>query len=82
MSNKKDESSEDDEADQDSGYHRSHGNQQERKNLPTANESLEKAFRIRSNTLDEDAMAFIHWLNSAHKKVYYRKSICSQGLSE
>jgi hypothetical protein len=68
MSNKKDESSEDDEADQDSGYHRSHGNQQERKNLPTANESLEKAFRIRSNTLDEGTMAFIHWLNSAHKK--------------
>ncbi len=63
MSNKKDESSEDDEADQDSGYHRSHGNQQERKNLP-----LEKAFKIRSNTLDEGTMAFIHWLNSAHKK--------------
>ena len=59
MSNKKDESSEDDEPDpdQDSGYHRSYGN-----------ESLEKAFKIRCNTLDEGTMAFIHWLNSTHKK--------------
>lgn len=68
MSNKKDESSDGDEADQDSGYHRDYGNQQERKNIQTANEPLEKAFRIRSNTLDEGTMAFIHWLNSAHKK--------------
>ena len=45
MSNKKDESSEDDEADQDSGYHRSYGNQQGRKNISTANESLEKSFQ-------------------------------------
>lgn len=63
MSNKKDESSEDDEPDQASGYDRSYGNQQE-----TANESLEKAFKIKCNTLDEGTMAFIHWLNSTHKK--------------
>ena len=58
MSNKKDESSEDDEPDPDqgSGYHR------------YGNESLEKAFKIRCNTLDEGTMAFIHWLNSTHKK--------------
>lgn len=68
MSNKKDGSSEDDEADRDSGYHRSYGNRQERRSIPTANESLEKAFKIRSNTLDEGTMAFIHWLNSTHKK--------------
>ena len=68
MSNKKDESSEDDEADQDSGYHRSYGNQKKRGSIPTANESLEKAFKIRCNTLDEGTMAFIHWLNSTHKK--------------
>lgn len=68
MSNKKDESSEDDEPDQDSGNHRSHGNQQRKGNTPTVNESLEKAFKIRSNTLDEGTMAFIHWLNSTHKK--------------
>ena len=59
MSNKKDESSEDDEPDPDqgSGYHRSYGN-----------ESLEKAFKIRCNTLDDGTMAFIHWLSSTHKK--------------
>jgi hypothetical protein len=68
MSNKKNESSEDDEPDQASGYHRSYGNQQERRNIPTANESLEKAFKIKYNTLDEGTRAFIHWLNSTHKK--------------
>jgi hypothetical protein len=68
MSNKKDESSEDDEPDQDSGYHRSYENQQGRKNSPTVNEPLEKAFKIRCNTLDEGTIAFIHWLNSSHKR--------------
>src|SRR5918996_6375350 len=67
MSNKKDESSEDDEPDQDSGNHRSYGNQQRKGNTPTVSKSLEKAFKIRSNTLDEGTMAFIHWLNSTHK---------------
>ena len=42
--------------DQGSGYHR------------YGNESLEKTFKIRCNTLDEGTMAFIHWLNSIHKK--------------
>ena len=68
MSNNKDESSDGDGSDQDSGYHRSYKNQHEKKNIPTANESLEKSFKIRSNTLDEGTMAFIHWLNSTHKK--------------
>ena len=57
MSNKKDESSKDGAADQDADYHRSYGN-----------ESVEHAFVIKSNTLDEGTMAFIHWLNSTHKK--------------
>ena len=57
MSNKKDESSKDGAADQDADYHRSYGN-----------ESVEYAFVIKSNTLDEGTMAFIHWLNSTHKK--------------
>ncbi|MPZ07143.1 MAG: hypothetical protein GEU26_12145 [Nitrososphaeraceae archaeon] len=68
MSNKKDESSEDDEPDQDSADHRSYGNQHGRENLSSVNESLEKAFKIRCNTLDMGTMAFIHWLNSTHKK--------------
>jgi hypothetical protein len=68
MSNKKDESSEDDEPAQVSGNHRSYGNQQGKKNPSIINESLEKAFKIRSNTLDEGTIAFIHWLNSTHKK--------------
>ena len=57
MSNKKDESSKDGAADKDADYHRSYGN-----------ESVEHAFVIKSNTLDEGTMAFIHWLNSTHKK--------------
>ena len=66
MSNKKDESSDDDdEADQD---HLGYGNKQGRGNLSTLNESLEKPFKIRSNTLDEGTIVFIHWLNSTHKK--------------
>jgi hypothetical protein len=68
MSNNKDESSDGDEPDQDSGYHRSYENQQEKKNKLPATETLEKAFKIRCNTLDEGTIAFIHWLNSTHKK--------------
>ena len=64
MSNKKDESSKDGAADQDADYHRNHGNQQKKKSQP----GIEHAFVIKSNTLDEGTMAFIHWLNSTHKK--------------
>lgn len=46
MSNKKDESSENDEPEPDDDYHR---------------------LVIKSNTLDEGTLAFIHWLNSKHK---------------
>jgi hypothetical protein len=62
MSNKKDESSgEDDEPDQ-------NRNHQKKRNTPWVKESVEKEFVIKSNTLDEGTMAFIHWLNSTHKK--------------
>jgi hypothetical protein len=67
MSNNKDESSDDDEPDQDSVHQRSYKNQQEKKHIPVADESLGKTFKIRCNTLDEGTMAFIHWLNSTHK---------------
>ena len=67
MSNKKDESSEDGEPDQDADYHRNHGNQQKKRDQPSKKESAEDAFVIKSNTLDEGTMAFIHWLNSTHK---------------
>ena len=68
MSNKKDESSEGNETGQDADYHRSYDNQQGRKNPPSVNETIDKVFKIRCNTLDEGTMAFIHWLNSTHKK--------------
>ena len=67
MSNKKDESSEDGEPDQDADYHRNHGNQQKKRDQPGKKESAEVVFVIKSNTLDEGTMAFIHWLNSTHK---------------
>ena len=67
MSNQKDESSEDGEPDQDAGYHRNHGNQQKKRDQPGKKESAEDVFVIKSNTLDEGTMAFIHWLNSTHK---------------
>jgi hypothetical protein len=67
MSNKKDESSEDGEPDQDADYHRNHGNQQKKRDQPGKKESSEDVFVIKSNTLDEGTMAFIHWLNSTHK---------------
>ena len=67
MSNKKDESSEDGEPDQDAHYHRNHGNQQKKRDQPGKKESAEDVFVIKSNTLDEGTMAFIHWLNSTHK---------------
>ena len=67
MSNKKDESSEDGEPDQDADYHRNHGNQQKKRDQPGKKESAEDVFVIKSNTLDEGTMAFIHWLNSTHK---------------
>lgn len=68
MSVKKDESSKNDELGQDLGHHLSHANQRERRNQSTVNESSEKAFKIRSNTLDEGTIAFIHWLKSTHKR--------------
>lgn len=68
MSNKKDESSKEGAADQDADYHRNHGNQQKKKSQPGIKKSVEHAFVIKSNTLDEGTMAFIHWLNSTHKK--------------
>jgi hypothetical protein len=68
MSNKKEESFENDEPDQYSGRRLNHDNQRERRNQSTENESSEKAFKIRSNTLDEGTIAFIHWLNSTHKR--------------
>ena len=61
MSNQKDESSGDDEPDQDR-------NHKEKRKQPWVKESVEKEFVIKSNTLDEGTMAFIHWLNSTHKK--------------
>ena len=67
MSNNKDESSEDGEPDQDADYHRNHGNQQKKRHQPGKKESAEDVFVIKSNTLDEGTMAFIHWLNSTHK---------------
>jgi hypothetical protein len=67
MSNKKDESSEDGEPDQDADYHRNHGNQQKKRDQPGKKESAEDVFVIKCNTLDEGTMAFIHWLNSTHK---------------
>jgi hypothetical protein len=67
MSNKKDESSEDGEPDQDADYHLNYGNQQKKGNQTNIKESVEHAFKIKSNTLDEGTMAFIHWLNSTHK---------------
>ena len=67
MSNKKDESSEDGEPDQDADYHRNHGNQQKKRDQAGKKESAEDVFVIKSNTLDEGTMAFIHWLNSTHK---------------
>lgn len=67
MSNKKDESSEDGEPDQDADYHRNHGHQQKKRDQPGKKESAEDVFVIKSNTLDEGTMAFIHWLNSTHK---------------
>jgi hypothetical protein len=67
MSNKKDESSEDGEPDQDADYHLNYGNQQKKGNQTSIKESVEHAFKIKSNTLDEGTMAFIHWLNSTHK---------------
>ncbi|HZD33714.1 MAG TPA: hypothetical protein VE130_00800 [Nitrososphaeraceae archaeon] len=68
MSIKKDESPENDEVGQDPGRHLSDANQRERRNQSTVNESSEKAFKIRSNTLDEGTIAFIHWLSSTHKR--------------
>jgi hypothetical protein len=68
MSIKKDEFSKNDEPDQHTSRHPSHANQRERRNQSTVNESSEKAFKIRSNTLDEGTMAFIHWLSSTHKR--------------
>jgi len=68
MSNKKDESSEDDEPDQDSGYHQNYRNQQKEGNQASIKESVDHAFKIKCNTLDEGTMAFIHWLNSSHKR--------------
>ena len=68
MSNKKDGSPEDGEPDQDADYHRNYGNQQKKGNQTSIKESVERAFKIKSNTLDEGTMAFIHWLNSTHKK--------------
>lgn len=61
MSNQKDESSGDDEPDQDR-------NHKEKRKQPWVKESVEKEFVIKSNTLDEGTTAFIHWLNSTHKK--------------
>jgi hypothetical protein len=66
MSNKKDESSEDGEPDQDADYHRNHGNPQKKRDQ-SGKKSAEDVFVIKSNTLDEGTMAFIHWLNSTHK---------------
>lgn len=66
MSNKKDESSEDGEPDQDADYHRNHGHQQKKRDQPGKRESTD-VFVIKCNTLDEGTMAFIHWLNSTHK---------------
>jgi hypothetical protein len=60
MSNQKDESSGDDEPDQDR-------NHKEKRKQPWVKESVKKEFVIKSNTLDEGTMAFIHWLNSTHK---------------
>ena len=60
MSNKKDESSEDGELDQDANYNRNHGNQQKKRDQPGKKESAEDVFVIKSNTLDEGTMAFIH----------------------
>ncbi|MGH9950437.1 MAG: hypothetical protein ACRD5J_02335 [Nitrososphaeraceae archaeon] len=68
MSNKKDGSSEDGEPDQDADYHRNYGNQQKEGNQTNTKESVEYGFKIKCNTLDEGTMAFIHWLNSTHKK--------------
>ena len=67
MSNKKDESSEDGVLDQDADYHRNHGNQRKKRDQPGMKESAKDVFVIKSNTLDEGTMAFIHWLNSTHK---------------
>lgn len=68
MSNKKDESSDDEEPDQDSRYHQNYRNQQKEGNQTSIKESVEHAFKIKCNTLDEGTMAFIRWLNSTHKK--------------
>lgn len=68
MSNKRDESFENDEPDHYSDRRLNHGNQHEGRKQLTENESSEKAFKIRSNTLDEGTIAFIHWLNSTHKR--------------
>jgi hypothetical protein len=68
MSNKRDESSEDGETYQNGDNRRKYGNQQNRRNQTSIKEPVGHAFKIKSNTLDEGTMAFIHWLNSTHKK--------------
>jgi hypothetical protein len=61
MSNKKDESSED-------GPHQDADYPKKKDNQMSISESVERVFKIKCNTLDEGTMAFIHWLNSTHKK--------------
>jgi hypothetical protein len=67
MSNKKDESSEDGEPEPDADNHRNNGNQHKRGNQLKRTELVENVLVIKSNTLDEGTLAFIHWLNSTHK---------------
>ena len=67
MSNKKDESSEDGEPEPDADNHRNNGNQHKRGNQLKRTELVENVLVIKSNTLDEGTLAFIHWLNSKHK---------------
>jgi hypothetical protein len=61
MSNKKGESSED-------GPHQDADYLKKKDNQMSISESVERVFKIKCNTLDEGTMAFIHWLNSTHKK--------------
>jgi hypothetical protein len=61
MSNKKGESSED-------GPHQDADYPKKKDNQMSISESVERVFKIKCNTLDEGTMAFIHWLNSTHKK--------------
>jgi hypothetical protein len=67
MPNKKDKSSDNDESEPDDYFRNDHNQYMIGNQSRTKEETPKHIPEIKSNTLDEGTMAFIHWLNSTHK---------------